>query len=70
MRTILIDLPPKCRGYIYDDVATGERVCVLNARLSHEANQQTYQHECSHVANGDLEIKEDIDVMELKAHQF
>lgn len=70
MRTILIDMPAKIRGYIYEDVATGEQVCVLNSRLTHEANQQTYEHECSHVTNGDLEIKEDIDVMELRAHQI
>ncbi len=69
MRTILIDMPAKIRGYIYEDVATGEQVCVLNSRLTHEANQQTYEHECSHAANGDLEIKEDIDVMELRAHK-
>ena len=68
MRTILIDMPVKIRGYIYEDTATGEQVCVLNARLTHEANQQTYEHECKHITNGDLECKEDIDVMEARAH--
>ncbi len=68
MRTILIDLPPKCRGYIYEDIATGEQVCVLNARLTHEANQQTYEHEYSHVNNGDLYCKEDINTIEFRAH--
>ena len=70
MRTILIDMPVKIRGYIYENVATGERVCVLNARLTHEANQHTYEHECDHIANGDLECKEDVDIMEARAHQI
>lgn len=69
MRTILTDMPVKIRGYIYEDVATGERVCVLNARLTHEANQQTYEHECYHVEHGDIESKEDINAIEVRAHR-
>ena len=63
-------MPVKIRGYVYEDVATGERVCVLNARLTHEANQHTYEHECNHVANGDLGCNEDVDVIEYRAHQI
>ena len=69
MRTILIDMPVKIRGYIYEDVATGERVCVLNARLTHEANQHTYEHECNHVANDDLYSSEDINSIETRCHK-
>ena len=68
MRTILIDMPVKIRGYIYEDVATGERVCVLNARLTHEANQHTYEHECYHSDHGDLNSNEDINIIEARAH--
>lgn len=70
MRTILIDLPLKCRGYIYEDVETGEKVCVLNARLNHESNLKTYEHECRHMENNDFESQESINVIEARAHQI
>ena len=69
MRTVLIDMPVKCRGYIYEDVATGEQVCVLNARLTYEDNRKTYRHECYHAENGDFESEDDIDVIEVRAHK-
>jgi len=69
MRTILIDMPVKVRGYIYEDVATGEKVCVLNARLTHENNQKAYKHECCHLEHGDLDSDEDINTIENRAHQ-
>ncbi len=70
MRTIIIDLPPKCRGYIYEDRLTGEKVCVLNARLSFESNVNTYEHECRHVINEDFESTEDINLIEARAHKL
>ena len=69
MRTILVDMPVKIRGYICEDVATGERVCVLNARLTHEANQNTYEHECRHINNKDFESSESINAIEARAHK-
>jgi hypothetical protein len=68
LRTILINLPLKCRGYIYEDVETGEKVCVLNARLTHESNIETYKHECQHLNNNDFESKESINTIEARAH--
>lgn len=68
MRTILLNLPPKCRGYIYKDLEVGEEICVLNARLSREDNIKTYQHEQQHVKNGDLHCSEDIGVLEYRCH--
>ena len=68
MRTILIDMPVKVRGYIYEDVATGYQVCVLNSRLSYEANLKTYQHECDHITNDDFDSYEDINTIEKRAH--
>lgn len=62
-------MPVKIRGYIYEDVATGDQVCILNARLTHEANQQTYNHECHHITCGDLDREDDIDTMEARAHR-
>ena len=69
MRTILIDLPLKCRGYIYEDCATGERCCVLNARLNHETNVKSYQHELRHLKNNDLYCNEEIDEIETRCHK-
>lgn len=68
MRTILVDLPLKCRGYIYEDIVTGDKVCVLNARLTHESNQHTYQHELRHDKNNDLHSDIDINTLENIAH--
>lgn len=68
MRTILIDLPLKCRGYVYEDMVTGEKCCVLNARLTHEANIETYEHESEHVKNNDMERHADVNVIETLRH--
>ena len=69
MRTILIDMPVKVRGYIYNDVATDEKVCVLNSRLTHENNQKAYEPECYHLEHGDLDSDEDINIIENRAHR-
>lgn len=46
-RTVLCDLPHDIRGFIKEDV-DGGAVCVLNARLTHELNAETYLHEREH----------------------
>lgn len=70
MRTILLDLPLKCRGYIYEDRITGEKCCVLNARLSFESNKKTYQHELRHVVNNDLDSDADVNTLEFNARKL
>lgn len=69
MRTILLDLPYDCRGFIVESIETGEQCCVLNARLSHESNMKTYQHECKHARNGDLACCEDVNKIEYMRHK-
>ena len=69
MRTILQDLPYDCRGFIVENIETGEQCCVLNARMSHEANLKTYQHECNHMKHDDLHCSEDINTIEYKRHR-
>ena len=54
MRTILLDLPIGCKGFIVENIENGEQCCVLNARYNHETNMKTYQHECEHARHGDL----------------
>ena len=68
MRTVLIDLPLKCRGYIYEDVATGEKCCILNARLNRESNVKTYKHELTHDSAGDLDKPINVDKNEAERH--
>ena len=68
MRTIVIDLPLKCRGYIYEDVATGEQCCVLNAKYNRETNVKTYKHECDHADHDDFRCCESINTIEIERH--
>lgn len=49
----LVDLPTSVRGFCYHD-DDGECYIVLNARLTREANQKTYDHEQLHIDRGDL----------------
>ena len=69
MRTILLDLPQKCRGYIYEDVESGEKLCVLNSRLTYENNQKTNEHEARHLINEDFDSYEDINTIENRTHR-
>ena len=69
MITYLYDLPPKCRGFILRDPHTDEEAIILNARLTNEANKETYIHELRHKLNGDLDSKEDINIIENRAHR-
>lgn len=66
MRTILMDLPPKIKGFVskVDD----EVIIVLNSRLSHEANQETYKHELEHIANNDFTNHCEVNVIECIRH--
>ena len=52
-----------------ESIETGEQCCVLNARLSHESNMKTYQHECEHARHGDLACCEDVNKIECERHK-
>ncbi len=69
MRTILLNLPLDCRGYIVQSIETDECCCVLNARLSHEQNQRTYLHELEHLTNNDLDSDMDANTLESLRHE-
>ena len=49
----LVDLPTTVRGFCYHD-DDGEEFVILNSRLTHEANQHTWDHEREHIRRGDL----------------
>ena len=42
---------------------------VLNARMTHERNQETYRHEQQHIDCGDLDRECSADQIELEAHR-
>ena len=69
MEVYLYNLPVKCRGFILRDPYTGEESIILNARLTNEANKETYVHELLHKLLGDLDSKEDINIIENRAHR-
>ena len=69
MRTILLNLPYDCRGYIIESTENGEACCVLNARLSREQNFLTYIHELDHLKNDDLHSDMSADTIESMRHK-
>ena len=70
MEVYLYDLPCKCRGFILRDPYTDEESIILNARLTHAANVETYVHEIRHKLLGDLDSDEDINAIENRAHRL
>ena len=69
MRCVLYNLPCDVRGFVMEDNETLEPVCVLNARLTHEANQKTFLHEAEHINQNDLDREDSADVIEEKRHK-
>ena len=67
MKTVLLDLPCDCRGYVISD-NEGNPCIVLNARMSHEMNVKSYEHELRHINNGDLYCNEDVNEIETNCH--
>lgn len=63
--TIYLDMPATVYGYTI--LQDGCYTIVLNSRLSHERNLETYLHELSHIKNGDYEAGS-ADIIELFAH--
>lgn len=70
MKTYLYDLPLKIKGFIVRENSSGEDTIVLNARLTNEANKETFIHELKHKALGDLDSGENINFIEARAHNF
>lgn len=68
MRTILIDLPYDCRGYVVEN-ETGDSCIVLNARMSHEMNVKSYEHELRHLKNKDFRCNDSVDEIEACCHK-
>lgn len=52
-QAVLVNLPTSVRGFCYHD-NDGQEYVVLNARLTHEQNLKTYDHESRHIDRGDM----------------
>jgi hypothetical protein len=49
-----VSLPPTIKGLTVQD-ETGDYNVYINSRLTHEANQQTLQHEIQHINTNDFQ---------------
>ena len=67
MRTVLVDLPCDCRGCVVEN-ADGDPLIILNSRMSHEMNVQSYEHELRHIMNNDLHCEESVSEIENYCH--
>lgn len=67
MITTLKDLPCSIKGFII--TVEDEEIIVLNSRLTHEANLETYKHELKHIDNGDLYNDIEVDLIEYLRHE-
>ena len=63
-RVVLADLPCTIGGYCVTN-ADGEKICVLNAKHTFEANKKTLLHEQGHIANNDFDCCYCVDEIEL-----
>lgn len=63
----LIDLPYHVKGFV--SRVDGEDIIILNSRLSHEANVETYKHELEHIAQNDLTSDCEVNVIECIRHK-
>ena len=70
MRYVLCEnMPLDIRGFVFCDPETDDKVCILNAKLTYEANKKTAIHELKHLVNNDFENEENVDEIEFKRHR-
>ena len=67
MRTVLVNLPYDCRGCV-TETGEGEPCIILNARMNHETNVMSYEHELRHIKSGDLHREKDVNAIESYCH--
>lgn len=66
VNTVLLDLPTRVKGFTIKTQDDGYTI-VLNARLSHETQIATYDHEVEHIQADDF-FKFDAQEIEFDAH--
>lgn len=67
INVILQDLPTTISGFVKetDDYYT----IVLNSRMTHERNQETYKHEQDHIDSDDLDRERTADQIETEVQR-
>lgn len=66
-RVIYEDLPTTIGGCVKE--TDGFYTIILNSRMSHERNQETYMDEIDHIATGALDSDQSADQIELISHR-
>ena len=68
---VLIDMPPAVRGFAKTTAEPdGDyQTVVVNARLTWEANRETYKHETKHIKEDDAHREADVNELEEKRHK-
>ncbi len=70
VRTIYMEMDPKCKGFVvrmFDDGEDYDTI-VINPCYNWEQQQETYKHELRHIECSDLEGECDPDVIEMLRH--
>lgn len=65
--TRLLDLPDTIHGFTVRD-ASGDFNIYLNSKLSNDQQLEAYQHEVSHIQNGDFGSNRPVGLIEIYAH--
>lgn len=68
INVVLRDNPFGVKGSVHKN-EDGSYTIFIDAHLNREQQQEVYDHEVSHIMNGDFE-KEDCDKIEMAAHKF
>ena len=66
--TIFLNLPCKVRGFAVYNACEDFYTIVLNSRLSHSQNLETYIHELEHITNDDFYSSMNASTLETIAH--
>lgn len=67
VNVVYCDMPTTVSGFVRENL-DDSRTIVLNSRLSYEAQLRKYKHETRHLKRGDLDSLEDVQQIELEAH--
>lgn len=68
-RVVYKNLPYGIRGLTLHSTADDYFTIILNSRMSYNVNLKTFKHELIHISDCYQEIGEDINIVEMLAHQ-
>ena len=68
INVIYMNMPCKIKGFAVYNTAEDFYTIVLNSRHSISQNQKTYQHELTHIKNGDFYSDANINLIENYSH--